>query len=114
MHINKGVKMQGWIYLGLGILFEVMGTWAMKLSQGFTKPVASITFVSLFATALVFINLSMKTIDMSVAYAVWCGAGIFLISTIGYLFLGESMTPWKLACLALIIVGVVGLYGFDR
>ncbi len=106
--------MQGWIYLGLGILFEVAGTWAMKLSQGFTKPVASMAFITLFATALIFINLSMKTLDMSIAYAVWCGAGIFLISAIGYLFLGESMTPWKLACLALIVVGVVGLYAVDR
>lgn len=106
--------MQGWIYLGLGILFEVAGTWAMKLSHGFTKPLASITFITLFATALIFINLSMKTIDMSIAYAVWCGAGIFLISVIGYLFLGESITPWKLTCLALILAGVIGLYLMDR
>lgn len=106
--------MQGWIYLGLGVLFEVAGTWSMKLSQGFTKPLPSLAFIALFAVALVFINLSMKTIDMSTAYAIWCGAGIFLISAIGYLFLGEALSPWKLLCLGLILIGVVGLYSVER
>lgn len=102
--------MNGWIYLALGIVTEVAGTFSMKLSQGFTKLFPSVLFVLFFAIALSFINLSMKTIDMSVAYAIWSGVGIAILSILGIAFLGEPATFFRLFFIGLIIVGVVGLH----
>jgi len=100
----------GWIYLLFGVLFEVAGTWSMKLSDGLTRPLPSDMFVGFFSIALILITLSMKTIDMSIAYAIWCGAGIVLISGIGHWYFNEMLTPTRLIFIGFILIGVVGLY----
>lgn len=84
----------------------------MKLSNGFTHVVPTALFILFFTVALALINLSMKTIDMSIAYAVWSGVGIAGLSVVGILFLGEPVTPDRLYFIALIGIGVVGLHGF--
>lgn len=102
--------MSGWTYLILGIIAEVIGTFSMKLSQGFTQWVPTVFFVVFFAIALVLINLAMKTIDMSIAYAIWSGAGITILAVLGMLFLDEPLDAWRLFFMALILIGVVGLH----
>lgn len=102
--------MNGWIYLTLGIITEVAGTFSMKLSNGFTKLIPSVLFVVFFAIALSLINLSMKTIDMSVAYAIWSGVGIACLTILGFVFLGEPFSLSRLFFIGLIVVGVVGLH----
>ena len=104
--------MSGWTYLALGIVTEVAGTFCMKLSHGFTHLVPSVLFVVFFAIALALINLSMKTIDMSVAYAIWSGVGIACLAVLGIFFLGEPATLPKLFFMALIGIGVVGLHAY--
>ena len=101
--------MSHWIYLLLAILFEVAGTTAMKLSEGFTKTMPSIAMALFYILSLVMLTLTLKKIDVSIAYAIWSGLGTAIIAGIGIMVFGESLTPMKIASIALIILGVIGL-----
>ncbi len=103
------MTMSHWIYLLLAILFEVAGTTAMKLSEGFTKTMPSIAMALFYILSLVMLTLTLKKIDVSIAYAIWSGLGTALIAGIGIMVFGESLTPLKIASIALIILGVIGL-----
>ncbi len=98
-----------WLYLLLAILFEVSGTTAMKLSEGFTKTMPSIAMAIFYILSLVMLTLTLKKIDVGIAYAIWSGLGTALIAGIGIIIFGESLTPMKIASIALIILGVIGL-----
>ncbi|MGH3089955.1 MAG: DMT family transporter [Rubrobacteraceae bacterium] len=99
----------GWVYLVFAILTEVAGTTSMKISEGFTKLVPSVSIFVFYGFSLVLLTMSLKRLDVSLAYAVWSGMGTALIATIGILWFREPLTAIKLVSLALIIVGVVGL-----
>ncbi|WP_270172697.1 DMT family transporter [Paenibacillus sp. SYP-B4298] len=98
-----------WIYLGLAIIFEVAGTTSMKLSDGFTNLVPSILLLVLYLTSLVFLTLALKRIEVSVAYAVWSGMGIVIISVMGLFYFNEQLSLAKVIAILLIIIGVVTL-----
>ncbi|MGE6258114.1 DMT family transporter [Heyndrickxia sporothermodurans] len=98
-----------WIFLCLAILFEVSGTITMKLSNGLTKVVPSILMIILYISSLSFLTLALKSIDISIAYAIWSGIGIALITFIGFLYFGEHISPIKLIAISLIIIGVITL-----
>jgi small multidrug resistance pump len=98
-----------WFTLLLAILFEVAGTTAMKLSEGFTKPLPSVAMALFYILSLVMLTLTLKKIDVSVAYAIWSGLGTALIALIGIWIFGESLSPLKVTSILLIILGVVGL-----
>lgn len=101
--------MHYWLYLFAAIIFEVMGTTAMKLSAGFTRLVPSIALMVFYAIAFVFLTLCLKKIEVSVAYAVWSGLGTALIAIIGFAYFNETVTALKVVSLVLIVAGVVGL-----
>lgn len=101
--------MQYWFYLAGAIAFEVAGTTAMKLSEGFTKLVPSILLFVFYAASFVALTFAIRKIDVSTAYAVWAGIGTALITAIGVLYFRESAALLKLLCIGLIIIGVVGL-----
>ncbi len=101
--------MHHWLYLAAAILFEVAGTTSMKLAQGFTRPLPSVLIFVFYALAFVALTLTLKKMDVSVAYSVWSGVGTALIAAIGFFWFQESLTPVRLACNALIVIGVVGL-----
>lgn len=98
-----------WFYLILAILFEVAGTASMKLSYGFTKPLPSILMFIFYILSLISLTLTLKTIDVSIAYAVWSGLGTALIALIGIFWFKEPFTTIKVISIFLIIIGVVGL-----
>jgi small multidrug resistance pump len=98
-----------WVYLCVAILLEVAGTTSMKLSDGFTRPLPSFLILVFYCGSLVFLTLALKSIDISVAYAVWSGMGIFIITLIGVFYFGERMTLLKIVALVFIIVGVTVL-----
>jgi small multidrug resistance pump len=98
-----------WIYLIAAILFEVSGTTCMKLSQGFTKTVPSVLIFIFYGLCFTFLTLSLKRLEVSVAYSVWAGLGTILVATIGIIWFRESATLIKLVSIALIIVGVIGI-----
>ncbi len=101
--------MTSWILLVAAILFEVAGTTSMKLSAGFTKLTPSVLIFVFYALAFGALTLTLKTLDVSVVYAIWSGLGTALISVIGIVWFRESVTAAKVASICLIIVGVVGL-----
>ncbi len=101
--------MQHWFFLAGAIVLELMGTTSMKLSEGFTKLVPSVLLFVFYAASFAALTLALKKIELSIAYAVWSGAGTALIAAIGILYFHEGATALKLISILLIIIGVVGL-----
>lgn len=100
----------GWFLLFVAIGFEVAGTTCMKLSDGFSKVVPSVLIFVFYGVSFVLFAMALKKgINLSAAYAIWCGVGISLIAIIGILHFKEPVTAMKMASIALIIAGVVGL-----
>jgi small multidrug resistance pump len=102
-----------WIYLGLAILFEVAGTTSLKMSQGFTQLLPSLVIFPAYGISLALLTLAVKEVPISVAYAVWAAVGTALIAAIGILWFREPATPAKMAFIAVIVVGVIGLHFSD-
>lgn len=98
-----------WVFLGLSILLEVMGTVFLKLSHGFTRPLPSVYMALSYLASISIFNLAIKTIPMGVAYAIWASVGTASIALIGFAFFGEIVTTIKIVSLCLIIAGCVGL-----
>ncbi|OLA95048.1 MAG: hypothetical protein BHW64_00745 [Candidatus Melainabacteria bacterium LEY3_CP_29_8] len=98
-----------WIYLILAIIFETIGTTALKMSNGFSVLIPSIGTVISYVFCFIFLSYALKTIDMSIAYAIWCAFGILLISAIGMMFFNETVSVIKVVSIILIIIGTVGL-----
>jgi small multidrug resistance pump len=86
----------------------------MKMSEGFSKTVPSVVMFVFYILSLVALTYALKKIDMSMAYAVWAGVGTALITLVGISFFKEPATMLKLASIALIIIGVVGLHLSDE
>lgn len=97
------------IYLFLAIILEVAGTSAMKLSDGFEKPVPSVLLFVFYILSFIFLTLSLKRLEVGLAYAIWAGVGTLLIALVGVFYFNEPMTIIKASSLFLIIVGVIGL-----
>lgn len=98
-----------WIWLILAILFEVAGTFCLKLSDGLGKWLPStLTFIFYFICIWA-LGLALKSIDVSIAYAIWAGVGTILIGAFGIFYFGEPLTPLKVVSLLLVIAGIVGL-----
>ncbi len=98
-----------WIYLILAIIFETIATTFLKMSNGFTVLFPSIGTVLGYMFCFLFLSYALRTIDMSVAYAIWGALGILLVSLIGMFFFNESITVLKVISILLIILGTVGL-----
>jgi small multidrug resistance pump len=98
-----------WIYLVAAVIFEVLGTTCMKLSQGFTQVIPTVFIFVFYGLCLTFLTLSLKTIEVSVAYSFWAGLGTTLIALIGIIWFRESITTVKLISIFLIVIGVIGL-----
>ncbi len=98
-----------WLLLITAILFEVSGTTCMKLSYGFTRRVPTILMFVFYGLGFVPLNLALRKINISVAYAVWSGIGTAVITSIGILWFKEPVNALKLISIALIVIGLVGL-----
>jgi len=98
-----------WIYLILAILFEVTGTTSMKFADGFQNLVPSVVIFVCYGISIALLTLAVRTIDISVAYALWAAIGIVIISSIGIFWFNEPVTAWKIVSIATIIIGVVSL-----
>jgi small multidrug resistance pump len=105
---------QAWTLLAIAITFEVMGTTCMKLSQGFTRPVPSVAMFAFFALAFTCNIMAIKTIDLSITYAVWSGVGTVATAFIGIYFFKEAATAIKMVSITLIVIGVFGLHAASR
>lgn len=98
-----------YLFLALGILFEVLGTICMKFADGFSRLVPSIfvfIFYSLSLVALIFV---LKKLPVSIAYAIWAGLGTALIAVIGIFWFKEPFTFIKFVSILFIVLGIIGL-----
>jgi small multidrug resistance pump len=95
--------------LSLAIVTEVAGTVALRYSEGFTKLAPSAIVVVGYGASFWLLALVLRELSIGTTYAVWSAAGTALIAAFGIFALGEPATALKLASLALIIIGVVGL-----
>ncbi len=98
-----------WLYLLLGIIFEVLGTVSMKIADGFTKLVPSILVFVFYGLCLVFLTLVFKKLDVGVTYAIWAGVGTALTAVIGFVYFHEPVSIMKISSIILIIAGIIGL-----
>ncbi|WLS03013.1 DMT family transporter [Shinella oryzae] len=100
--------------LVVAIVFEVLGTSAMQAAQHFTRPVPTMAMVVCYAIAFFFLSWSLRYVPVGIAYAIWSGLGIVLISLVGYFFFGQKLDPAALVGLGLIIAGVLVLNLFSK
>ncbi len=96
----------GYWYLVIAIAAEVMGTIALKASDEFSKPVATIFCVIAYIIAFYFLSLVLKTVPVGIAYAIWAGMGIVLIACISAVIYKEIPDLPAVIGMLLIIVGV--------
>lgn len=95
------------------ILCEIVGTSALLASQQFTKAIPTMVVAIFYSGAILGLAYSFRIIPMGVAYAVWSGLGIVLISTVGWLGFGQRLDPPAVVGLGLIVAGVVIVNAFS-
>ena len=98
-----------WTHLLLAGLFEIGFALGLKHTDGFTRLWPSLGTAAAAAASLYLMTLAMRTIPVGTAYAVWTGSGAGRVAMLGIALLGESASPARLACIGLIVAGVVGL-----
>jgi small multidrug resistance pump len=103
-----------WLYLTIAIVSEVIATSALKAAEGFTRWLPSFLVVCGYASAFYFLSLTLRAIPLGVAYAVWSGFGIALVSLIGWAIYHQSLDLPALIGIALIVAGVVVLNLFSK
>ncbi|WP_028605558.1 DMT family transporter [Ottowia thiooxydans] len=106
--------MKPWLILALAILAEVIGTLALKASDGFTRLGPSALVVAGYGTAFFCLSLTLRTIPMGIAYAIWSGVGLVLITVAGWILFGQKLDAPALAGMALIVAGVAVMNIFSR
>lgn len=93
--------------LFVSILFEIIGTSALLASNTFTRLVPSLVVAVCYSFAIVGLAVTFRTIPMGIAYAIWSGLGIVLISTVGWVVFGQKLDTPAIVGLAMIVAGVV-------
>jgi small multidrug resistance pump len=96
----------GYLYLVIAIVAEVAGTSALKASEGFSRPIPSLVVVVGFATAFFFLSLTLRTMPLGIAYAIWAGAGTALIVLMGAIAFRQVPDLGAIVGIGLIIAGV--------
>jgi len=103
-----------YIYLLLAIIAEVVGTSALKASDGFKNWIPNVIVIVGYGLAFYFLSLVLKTIPVGVAYAIWSGLGIVLISLVGYIYFKQRLDFPAVIGMALIISGVIVINIFSK
>jgi quaternary ammonium compound-resistance protein SugE len=98
-----------WIYLFFAGLFEIGWAIGLKYTQGFTRLVPTLLTVASMVVSLGLLGLSLKVLPVGTAYAIWTGIGTVGTVALGIVLLGESANALRLACIGLIVVGILGL-----
>lgn len=96
-----------WIFLSLAIISEVIATSALKASNGFTVLSPSLIVVAGYISTYYFLSLSLRTIPIGIAYAIWSGVGLLFVSLIGLYLYDQVLDKITILGMAFIILGVV-------
>ncbi len=105
---------QAYLYLGLAIIAEVIGTTALKASDSFTRPLPSLVTVGCYALSFYLLTFSLRVLPTGIAYAIWSGVGIVLISAISWVVYQQRLDLPAIAGLGLIIAGVAVINLFSK
>lgn len=105
--------MSHWVYLSIAIVAEVVGTLFLKSSDGFSKVIPSVIVVLSYVLAFYLLSISLKSISVGIAYAVWAGAGVALIALAGFIFFGQKLDMAAIFGMILIVSGVVVINVFS-
>ena len=100
--------------LGAAILAEVIGTSALKASEGFTRPLPSVLTAVAYVAAVYALSLTLKTVPLGIAYGVWSGVGIVLVSAVGWVVYDQRLDTAALLGIGLILAGVLVIHLFSR
>jgi len=103
-----------WLHLGIAIVAEVIATSALKASDGLTRLLPSVIVLAGYGVAFLFLSFALRSIPMGIAYAIWSGIGIVLISIAGRLLYGQTLDPPALVGLGLIVAGVATVNLFSK
>lgn len=103
-----------YMYLMIAIVAEVIATPALKASNGFTQWIPSSITVLGYLVAIYFLALTMKTIPVGITYALWSGAGIILISCIGWVFYKQQLDNAALIGLSFMVLGIIIINVFSN
>ncbi|BBM04024.1 SMR family transporter [Microbulbifer sp. GL-2] len=106
--------MKNWLFLGVAIIAEVVATSSLKASEGFTKVWPSLLVVLGYGVAFYFLSLTLKSIPVGIAYAIWSGLGIVLISLVAWLMFGQKLDFASIIGMTLIVAGVVVINLFSK
>lgn len=106
--------MNGPAYLAIAIVGEVIATSFLRASAGFTQLVPSIVVVVGYGVTFYFFSLALQTIPVGIAYAIWSGVGIVLISIIAFLAYGQSLDLPAVIGIGLILAGVLIINLFSQ
>ena len=103
-----------WLYLSIAIVAEVIATSALKASDGFSRLGPALVVVVGYGVAFYFLSLALRGIPVGIAYAVWSGVGIVLISVIGWIAFGQRLDAAAVLGIGMIMAGVIVLNVFSR
>jgi small multidrug resistance pump len=103
-----------WIFLSIAIVSEVIATTALRASEGFTKLGPTCIVILGYGVAFFFLSLTLRSIPVGIAYAIWSGVGVVLISLLGWIIFGQRLDLPALLGIALIISGAVVLNVFSK
>lgn len=103
-----------YLYLFVAIIFEVVATTALKQTDGFTRLIPSLVTVVGYALAFYFLALTLRTMPVGIVYAIWSGAGIILITAIGWILFRQALDFPALVGMGLILAGVLVINLFSR
>jgi len=106
--------MKSWVYLLVAIIVEMVGTSGLKASDGFSKLWPSLLTIGAYGTSFFFLSLTLRTIPVGIAYAVWGGVGIVLLTLVGWLYFGQRLDAPAIMGTILIVSGVVVLNLFSK
>ena len=105
---------KAYLFLAFAIVAEVIGTTALKASDSFTRPLPSLVTVGCYALSFYLLTFSLRVLPTGIAYAIWSGVGIVLISLISWIVYGQRLDLPAIAGLGLIIAGVAVINLFSN
>jgi small multidrug resistance pump len=103
-----------YLYLIMAIIFEVIGTAALQASEQFTRPKPLILTALGYMAAFYFLSLVLRTMPVGIAYAIWSGLGVVLITIVGLVWFGQRLDMPAILGLGLIIAGVAVINLFSK
>lgn len=98
-----------WALLVIAGILEIGFAFAMKSSEGFTRPLPAILTIVIGVSSVALLSFALRTLPMGTGYAVWTGIGAAGTAMVGVVVLGESAAPLRMLCILLILAGVIGL-----